>query len=335
MRPFLPVPFFVAVLLAAHGALAQAGELSNPAGKRPATGLAPVTPPAAKAADASESSEYKQAVEDALKEYGLGHFEEARSLFERAHAIDANARTLRGLGMVEFELRHYVRATQLLEQSLASEKKPLTPEQRTAVESLLARARQFIANYELSVAPPRTDLTVELDGKPVAVGASGHLSLEAGEHVLRISGPELTARELRLDVKGGEQQTLRIELEVKSPERTNPAPGPKVAHQPSPPPVSHPYRKLGIGLTAAGGALLVAGGVLGGLALGKANDAEPNDDRTADSARTLALVSDVSLGVGLATVAAGVVLMVWKRKGAEVELGHQRIVLEHPLRVRF
>ena len=33
----------------------------------------------------------------------------ARSLFERAHAIDPNARTLRGLGMVEFELRHYLR----------------------------------------------------------------------------------------------------------------------------------------------------------------------------------------------------------------------------------
>jgi hypothetical protein len=80
----------------------------------------------------------------------------------------------------------------------------------------------------------------------------------------------------------------------------------------------------------------VAGGVLGGLALAKANDAELSDDSTADGARTLALVSDVSLGVGLASAAVGVVLMVWKRQSAgEVELGHQRISLEHPLRVRF
>src|SRR5688572_7254192 len=101
---------FVFSLLCASLAFAQAAQLSDPQGKQPAPALAPATPPL----DPSENPDYKRAVEEALKEYGLGHFEEARSLFRRAHGIYPNARTLRGLGMVEFELRHYVRASQLL-----------------------------------------------------------------------------------------------------------------------------------------------------------------------------------------------------------------------------
>src|SRR5687767_7179841 len=153
--------------------------------------LAPAAPPAP-AADPTEKPEYKQAVEQALEEYRLGHFEEARSLFERAHGIDANARTLRGLGMVEFELRHYVRAAELLEESLESTKKPLTAEQRKSVEQLLSRTRQFIAEYAVKVEPPRPDIAVELDGKPIELSDEGKISIEAGEHTLRISGgPEL------------------------------------------------------------------------------------------------------------------------------------------------
>lgn len=280
-----------------------------PAFAQPGGGLAPVAPPP----DASESPEYKQAVAQALEEYRLGHFEEARSLFERAHGIDANARTLRGLGMVEFELRHYVRASALLGESLSSSKKPLTDEQRKSVEQLLERSRQFIANYAVTVDPPRKDVMVELDGKPIELGKEGHLSLEAGEHVLRISGPELSSRELKLDVKGGEQQTLRIELEVKEPKRelaAAPAPAPE-------PVVTHPYRKVGIGLTAGGGAALLAGGILGGLALGKAGDADTKNGGDADSAKGLALGSDIALGVGIAGVAVGVVLIVLRGKHSE------------------
>jgi hypothetical protein len=294
--------------------------------------LAPPAPPAPTAiasADATEKPEYKQAVEQALEEYRLGHFEEARSLFERAYDIDANARTLRGLGMVEFELRHYVRATELLEQSLASTKKPLTDDQRKSVEQLLARTRQFVANYAVKVEPSRKDIAVELDGKPIELSNEGKLSIEAGEHTLRISGgPELTSRELKLDVKGGEEQTLRIELQVRQPEP------PQQAVYTPPPEPTHPYRKTGIALTAVGAAALVAGGVLGGLALSDASSAETQNDPDADSAKSMALGSDIAIGIGIAAAAAGIVLWVWKGPAAEkaaakVDVGPSR------LRVRF
>jgi tetratricopeptide (TPR) repeat protein len=285
--------------------------------------------------DAAESAEYKQAVDAALEEYRLQHFEEARSLFERAHAIDPNARTLRGLGMVEFERRHYVGAAELLEAALASKKKPLTEEQRKAVEELLGRTRQFISNYAVEVQPASEALQVELDGKPVELGAEHKLALEAGEHTVRISAPNAVPRELRLDVKGGEEQTLHIQLEVKT---TADAPPPAQPPMQKEPAQREPKRNvLGIALTSGGAAVAAAGGVLGGIALMKANDLEAQDDAGADQARSLAIGADVMLGVGIATAVTGAVLLIWKRKRqTDTQTARARVDALFPrLQVRF
>jgi tetratricopeptide (TPR) repeat protein len=277
---------------------------------RVALGSAQAKPAAAPSTEGAESAEYKQAVEAALEEYRLQHFEEARSLFERAHAIDPNARTLRGLGMVEFERRHYVRAAELLEAALASKKKPLTDEQRKTVAELLARTRQFISNYAVEVTPPNDALDLELDGKRVELGPEHRLALEAGEHTLRVSARNAVPRELKLDVKGGEQQTLHIQLELKTTaEARQPAQPPKQR----PPHAPSKRNVLAIVLTSAGGAVAAAGGVLGGIALMKADELETQDDPDADKARSLAIGADVMLGVGIASAVTGVVLLIVKR----------------------
>lgn len=51
-----------------------------------------------------EPAGYRDAIDTALQEMGLGNYEEAREQFARAHALSPNARTLRGLGISEFEL---------------------------------------------------------------------------------------------------------------------------------------------------------------------------------------------------------------------------------------
>jgi hypothetical protein len=227
--------------------------------------------------------------------------------------------------MVEFELRHYVAAEGYLVASLKSTKKPLTEEQRTAVGDLLERTKQFIAKYELAVEPEApAGMRVELDGKPVHWENQTPLSVEAGEHVLRVSAPNADPREVRLDVKGGEQQTLRIELTVRSQQEA-----PQLAKQDLAP--VRPYKALGIGLTAAGGAVAIAGGVVGILALSKADDAVTRNDSDADGARTMAIISDVGLGVGIATAVAGIVLLAWKTKPeaqATAKGSHHRLRVE-------
>ncbi len=62
-------------------------------------------------------------------------------------------------------------------------------------------------------------------------------------------------------------------------------------------------------LLAGGGALVAGGAVVGFLALGAANDAPASTGVEADQARTLALVSDVLVGVGVVTAAVGAYFM--------------------------
>lgn len=68
-------------------------------------------------------------------------------------------------------------------------------------------------------------------------------------------------------------------------------------------------------LVGVGGATTITGGVLGGLALGKQSDFDAatavNDKRAyRDDAKTLALTSDVTIGIGAAALVAGIVLVI-------------------------
>src|SRR5262245_12054084 len=72
-------------------------------------------PPASAAA---QQDDYKALTEAAVEEHSLGHYEEARALFAKAHAINPNARTLWGMGTAAFEARQYVDAMQLFDAAL-------------------------------------------------------------------------------------------------------------------------------------------------------------------------------------------------------------------------
>lgn len=68
----------------------------------------------------AEPTGYRELIAEAVAEYEARHFEEARALFRRAHAMFPNARTMRGQGMAEFELRNYRGAIQCFESALSS-----------------------------------------------------------------------------------------------------------------------------------------------------------------------------------------------------------------------
>ena len=52
-----------------------------------------------------------------------------------------------------------------------------------------------------------------MDGAAAAFTPDGALLLEAGQHVLNFHAPSYADREHRLDVRGGERETLRITME--------------------------------------------------------------------------------------------------------------------------
>jgi hypothetical protein len=159
----------------------------------------------------ADDAEYRAAVDDAVREFAAGRFEEARALFKRAHVLSPNARTLRGMGMTAFELRMYVQAIRELGAALADARKPLEGEMRARAAALLDKAEKFVGSVRVELTPPTAALLV--DGKPPQPEASGVLLLDAGLHVLSATAEGHKSTNVRISVEGAAEQTVRMTLE--------------------------------------------------------------------------------------------------------------------------
>jgi hypothetical protein len=162
---------------------------------------------------------YGEAIDGALAEYSVGHFAEALALFGRAHAIAPSARTARGLGMAQFELRHYTESAEWLEQALASQVRPLPATLRAETEELLSRAEGFIARLSLELEPESARVAV--DGGALAASVRRRLVLDIGDHVLDVSAAGYVPQRRVLRIQGGEVLSLSFALR---PLQASPAP---------------------------------------------------------------------------------------------------------------
>ncbi len=166
--------------------------------------------PRATSAASAEPAGYRELITEALMEYEQRHFEEARALFQQAHSLFPNARTMRGQGMAEFELRNYADAIDCLEAALASNVRPLDGVLRAETRDLVRRARRFVAALSLSVTP--STARVRVDGLTVELGPDSVLLLEVGEHTLEVDAPGYASHERSLVVRGGEEQRIEVSL---------------------------------------------------------------------------------------------------------------------------
>ncbi|MEY4510383.1 MAG: hypothetical protein RLZZ450_2505 [Pseudomonadota bacterium] len=167
--------------------------------------------PTARAQDgAQEVPGYRAIVEEALTEYTAQNYLEAMTLFVRAHELWPNARTLRGLGVVSFELHRYSDSVSFLQQALAAAEKRLDGTMRSDTERLLARARGFVAKIDVSSVP--VDAQVRVDGEPSPRTVSGALLLDVGKHQLEFSAPGYDPKHLSYTVVGGEELLWKVSL---------------------------------------------------------------------------------------------------------------------------
>lgn len=262
-----------------------------------------------------EPSDARALIESAVAEYQARRYPEALALFRRAHALEPNARTLRGIGMASFETRQYVEALRALEASLVEELRPLTDEQRTHVEELLTRTRSYVGRVHLQVVPAEAD--VRIDGVAIEREPDGAVLLDAGRHEVTASHHGYVNRVVTLAVDGGEEPTVRVELEAVVPV------APAAPLQP-PLPTEAPAEDLT--LLASGMTGLVLGLLTGGAAvatglLALESQAELEDEclygvcpgSLADNparARALATATDVLWISGAALAATGIALLI-------------------------
>jgi tetratricopeptide (TPR) repeat protein len=86
---------------------------------------------------------YRRAVERALAHHREGAFDRAWTAFQEAHALHPNARTLRGLGFVAFDLGRYADSLALLQEALESQVRPLPPQLRVEVAQVIVRLERM------------------------------------------------------------------------------------------------------------------------------------------------------------------------------------------------
>lgn len=220
--------------------------------------------------------EYTEAVNQALSELEANNYPEALAEFKRAHAIFPNARTLRGLGMVEFELRHYAQSKSLLQQALASTVKPLEGKLKADTEALLDRTRRYLSELKVQYSPGSATVTVD--------GASGHqpsevgYELEVGEHVVEVRASGYATERRTVNVTGGESLSITVRLESLAPTPVaaaapvQPSSGPG-APVDSPTASQPTYKKWWVWTTVA---VVVAGGAVAtALLVKRKQDEEP------------------------------------------------------------
>jgi hypothetical protein len=158
----------------------------------------------------AQQAAYADEIRAALDEASHDNFVEAREHFRRAHAIEPNARTLRGLGMVEFELRNYAESVQLLEDALASKIKPLEGKLLIETETLLKRAREYIGKIQIFTEPKTTTLVV--DGNAVQLDEGRMLTLPVGDHVFEFHAEGRLPARQTIRVNGGEMERHKVVL---------------------------------------------------------------------------------------------------------------------------
>ena len=149
---------------------------------------------------------FEGVVSDGLRAYQAGQYVEARTRFERAHALMPSARTLRALGMTAVELRNYTAARVELEASLVDTRQPLTAAQRGEVSQMLTWMGSTLASVQVRVQPEGARILI--DAKP----GEARLLLEPGAHVLRVEADGYEPNEQRLELQAGQDRTLDVEL---------------------------------------------------------------------------------------------------------------------------
>jgi hypothetical protein len=152
---------------------------------------------------------YTQAVDAGVSEFGEKNFLEARAHFTRAHRLLPSARTLRALGMVEFELKNYAISVRYLSEALLSDERVLEGERRLETQKLLERASVYTARIHLDVEP---HTKVLVDGSQVDLSSNSELVLDVGKHVLEFRADGHIPQKDPWEVHGGERETMRIRL---------------------------------------------------------------------------------------------------------------------------
>jgi len=296
--------------------------------------------PAAPARDPAAADALFGAAQEALDK---GDWAAACVRFEASMLLDPAVSTLINIAKCREHKGKLATAYAELRRALVLNQETANAKRKKDLEAyakrLLAALEPRLPRLTIVLRERPAGLRLTRDGEDVPAAVLGEaLPVDPGAHTIEASAPGYRSEKRTLELAEGKSASVELALvaEAPAPPPVVVAPAPSmVAVAPAPPP-PQPSRGLsplvyaGFGL---GGAGLIIGAITGGLTLAKTSSLKRDQcskDGTCPpgslaAASTLAKVSDVSFGVGIAGVVAGVVGLVISRPGAKPAVGAARI----------
>ncbi len=277
---------------------------------------------------ADDKAEAEKHFEAGVSLQKVEDFEAAVSAFEASLRLYPTKSTLFNLANCLRATHRYAEALAALERLVREYGEELEEPMRSAVEDQLAELVNLTAQLVIEV--DQDGATVRVDEQLVGHTPLGQpLRLSPGPHVVEVTLSGFQPARANLDLVSREKLTHKLTLEkVRPPEAAQPPPVP-TAPTPvaTPPPPAVPKDSGPSALGTAGwvttglGAALFAGGAATGIwalsvdrELGEActnGHCPTRRESEIDRLETLAITTNVLLGVGLAATAAGITMLVF------------------------
>ncbi len=257
-----------------------------------------------------------------------GKCPEAIEKLQRAESLHHAPTILGRLGECQVAVGQIVEGTENLRAVVREPLAPTAPkvfhDAQDRAQKVLTAATPKIAHLIIRTTPSEAKANVTVSGKPVPLALIGaERPTDPGTHevLATAEGYKPASATVTLAEGGHQDITLLLEKDPNAvaalPATTNATPSVQVGSAPPPEPAtksSHTGAYVAFGV---GGLGILVGSIAGGLAFSKASDCPDKVCKTQsdlDSAKTMAAVSTVSFGVGIAGVAVGTILLLTGNK---------------------
>lgn len=277
--------------------------------------------PSAALAQSAEEQAARALFREGLAKYEAHDYTAAIQKYREAYARWKNPKILANIGTAAWEAGRYAEAAEAYDQFL--DEAPPNDPTRAEVEKAKKDVLPKVGTLDVRVAGGGT-AALTLDGKSIETAHPDRIRVEPGVHTVEgVGAGGLRGRQLA-NVLAGATVVVELTLGVSTAEP---------ASAPAAPPPERPRRKIDLStstplpwiVAGVGAAGLVSSGVfyfgfrhsavsdLEASCIGNVCPASSQD--AIDRANTFGLISAISLGVGIAGVAGGVVLFVLDKKG--------------------
>ena len=250
--------------------------------------------------------------------YEQGRYAEAIKEFEQAYDLTKRAALLYNIAQAHERMGN-------LEQAVASYEKYLSESKKKepAIVKKVENLRQRLRSTGIRVKSDVAGATVSVDGRDIGVTPLVDvIAVKPGEHQLKVTKSGFTGFSAYVSVNAGSVVNIEAKLTSTGVQSTAPVHDPPPTQNPSVDETARteqPGRSrfwTWVALGSAGG-LLATSLITGLAALNKADKAKTKDDTEANTAKSLALISDIALGLGLAAAAAGTILFFMEGQNQE------------------